>query len=629
MTTVVSTATWDAVLRKKGTRTATWDAVLKKRRQVTWDAELYTPGGDYRGKMTTATRDALARVEPGDQITALDGGGHEEKWTGTTWIDAVRLGGAVGYESRTHKFAAKTGWYIEAGNPSYPIRLTDGGATAFSVNDVGDTSSRNLNVERYVDFTDIAVPPAMVQSKAWKATDLPLSSSRRYQTSLPIVPTYGNYIYAVITSTSTPTVHNAVYTQLMTKTANGLITHVYYTNMVSGGDDNLDLTFASNPPDAVITMFEMDGAAPVVGTSANGISTAAATPSMVSTVDCTYIIVVSSLSVTLPTYFTPPNRIAILAGTGLSHAVGLRPEPTAGLNDNGSATVANAAWNALILRIPTDTNPVGTPLVTNHGRLYVKIVGGISHLMFTGDDDVEKDLIAASGGLTDHDHTATGDGGVLTADLHDTFTVWNEQAADPAAPAADKLRLYARPRGNATGVSKMVYRDTAGAVHDVAGADYVAGPVTSDTTVSGTAVETDLVSYSIPANDLEIGATYHLWLSGTIDNIATSGTLSLRLKYGTVQLESIVLASQAGAKVDSPFWIDGYFTCRTIGATGTAHGSFYQRNAFTSSTTSVQSTATVTIDTTATTSLKFTVQWATSNAGNIFRQFMGVIERVK
>lgn len=45
------------------------------------------------------------------------------------------------------------------------------------------------------------------------------------------------------------------------------------------------------------------------------------------------------------------------------------------------------------------------------------------------------------GGLSDHDHTGSGDGGTLTNDTHDGFSEYTN-IAEPAAPAATKLRLY-------------------------------------------------------------------------------------------------------------------------------------------------------------------------------------------
>lgn len=57
-----------------------------------------------------------------------------------------------------------------------------------------------------------------------------------------------------------------------------------------------------------------------------------------------------------------------------------------------------------------------------------------------------------------HDHTTADGSGPLTNDEHDGYSQYNEIAA-PAAPAADKLRLYAKDVG---GVTALCFVDSAG-----------------------------------------------------------------------------------------------------------------------------------------------------------------------
>lgn len=78
---------------------------------------------------------------------------------------------------------------------------------------------------------------------------------------------------------------------------------------------------------------------------------------------------------------------------------------------------------------------------------------------------------ATSGQTTDdhhakaHDHT-TGDGsGVLTNDEHDGYAQYAELGADPATPAANKIRVYCKDNGS--GVATLYYRSDSGTVYEL------------------------------------------------------------------------------------------------------------------------------------------------------------------
>lgn len=61
--------------------------------------------------------------------------------------------------------------------------------------------------------------------------------------------------------------------------------------------------------------------------------------------------------------------------------------------------------------------------------------------------------------LPEHDHTAVGDGGPLSAAIIDTFINFLEQAAAPPNPPANSARLYAREDA---GVTKLYYKQDDG-----------------------------------------------------------------------------------------------------------------------------------------------------------------------
>lgn len=64
-----------------------------------------------------------------------------------------------------------------------------------------------------------------------------------------------------------------------------------------------------------------------------------------------------------------------------------------------------------------------------------------------------------------HDHTSADSSGVLTADEHDSYSEYVE-IADPAAPAANKARLYVKDNG--AGKTQLVVRFPTGAVQVLA-----------------------------------------------------------------------------------------------------------------------------------------------------------------
>ena len=71
----------------------------------------------------------------------------------------------------------------------------------------------------------------------------------------------------------------------------------------------------------------------------------------------------------------------------------------------------------------------------------------------------------SAGSLTAHDHDTSGNGGLLTNDRHDGYSVYDEIAA-PAAPDANTLRLYAKDKST---VTELFYKNSAGTERDLSG----------------------------------------------------------------------------------------------------------------------------------------------------------------
>jgi hypothetical protein len=110
-------------------------------------------------------------------------------------------------------------------------------------------------------------------------------------------------------------------------------------------------------------------------------------------------------------------------------------------------------------------------------------------------------------GMPGHDHSASGDGGVLSGGRVDTYIDLDEQGSDPAAPSTGRTRIFVRPDGN------LYQKDDAGAVANLAatasggagapmGAPYVTTAADPDLTaekVLGTDVIATAAVASLPA----------------------------------------------------------------------------------------------------------------------------------
>lgn len=99
------------------------------------------------------------------------------------------------------------------------------------------------------------------------------------------------------------------------------------------------------------------------------------------------------------------------------------------------------------------------PAAGTEGRLYYSTDTAI----LERDNGSSWDSVEGTGTPADHNHTAGGDGGVLTNDQHDGYSDWTEIAA-PSAPGANKARLYAADDGGAT---KLYYKDSADTIYEL------------------------------------------------------------------------------------------------------------------------------------------------------------------
>ena len=160
---------------------------------------------------------------------------------------------------------------------------------------------------------------------------------------------------------------------------------------------------------------------------------------------------------------------------------------------------------------------------------------------------------------------------------------------------------------------------------------------TSTTTVSNTTTETNLISYTIPANTVTNGMTFRIFCHGTTDNIGTaSGTLifKIRVHGGTpstgAQVGTITVSNQTIAKTEQNWSLDAVVTFRGAASSSTPinGGGFFYSSMFGSSSGMGASSGT-TRNMTTDQQLAVTCTWQTADAGNICRILDGYIELIK
>jgi hypothetical protein len=88
--------------------------------------------------------------------------------------------------------------------------------------------------------------------------------------------------------------------------------------------------------------------------------------------------------------------------------------------------------------------PSGTDPVADSATDTLQLLAGAG-IAITGDSTA--DSVTIAGTTIDHNHTAGGDGGILTNDLHDGYMQIAE-IATPSSPPADSGRMFTRANGS-------------------------------------------------------------------------------------------------------------------------------------------------------------------------------------
>jgi hypothetical protein len=158
---------------------------------------------------------------------------------------------------------------------------------------------------------------------------------------------------------------------------------------------------------------------------------------------------------------------------------------------------------------------------------------------------------------------------------------------------------------------------------------------TSTLQYSSTNAEETLAVVPTSASDTQ-SSVFRLIASGTTNHIATSGTLTLRLRGGSPAfaltsqpiLLSFTVTSQASSGTNRPWWLEALFTIRStdgsnmdVAASGLLRQEMSAAVVSAATTTLVQDLGQV--------NFSLTAQWQTSNAGNIVRLMQVAWERIQ
>jgi hypothetical protein len=156
---------------------------------------------------------------------------------------------------------------------------------------------------------------------------------------------------------------------------------------------------------------------------------------------------------------------------------------------------------------------------------------------------------------------------------------------------------------------------------------------TSSTTVANTTTETSILgtgvgTKTLPINFLVAAKTIRIKIQGYVSNLITP-TIQIRVKLGSVVILDTTAVTMTTITGNMRFSVEGEFTCRTTGASGTIF-SQGEANYFTIATTNnnidMVNTTTTTIDTTATQAIDVMVTWGTANASNSITSTNATIE---
>lgn len=156
-------------------------------------------------------------------------------------------------------------------------------------------------------------------------------------------------------------------------------------------------------------------------------------------------------------------------------------------------------------------------------------------------------------------------------------------------------------------------------------------------TVANTVTATNLTSFTVPANDMVVGATYRVKAWGTV---STTGTPTVKIQYnlGSTQLAATGVLTPVTAALTNKAWsCEAYFTVLSTGTSGTVLGHMMFPD-FTQSTIAGNPSTTPriiedggsvsTVNTTISNTMSLTFTWGTASTSNTITCYGVIAERV-
>lgn len=285
-----------------------------------------------------------------------------------------------------------------------------------------------------------------------------------------------------------------------------------------------------------------------------------------------------------------------------------------------------------------DTAQVVDVLVTDNTDTAYRAVFPTTPTPFTS--FTEKDDIYVS--ASDQVSTDFGEAGDFAATLVNPFTAVTAVAgatgeyADAAhvhpytalTPAAPDIPLSTASAGTSTNPARADHRHKFPAP---------VGKTSKFTSAQNTNEQVIHTSHTIPANSMTAGSMWRVSMYGYQTNSTTGMNWTFRVRWGTsgvVVGAAIVFASTTTPHTDNPVQLEFLMTVQSIGASGTATGSWFGSECFTTATANTPKlvldvqTAAATIDTTASKVIELSMQLSATTGAPQLEVDNVIIEQV-
>lgn len=329
-----------------------------------------------------------------------------------------------------------------------------------------------------------------------------------------------------------------------------------------------------------------------------------------------------------------PGTTTVFAGTAYDAA-------------SGGGTVTNPFTTNAFGEVEAwfDTAQVVDVEVNDNTNTAYRAVGGASDLVdfsaFTEKDDI---YVSASDQFPDDADlpTSVGEAGDIGANIADPFTTVSATAGSTTewadaghrhpftglSPAAPEIPLSTASAGTSTNPARADHK------HKFPAA---VGKTSKFTSAQNTNEQVIHTSHTIPANSMTAGSMWRISMYGYQTNSTTGMNWTFRVRWGTggvVVGTAIVFASTTTAHTDNPVQLEFLMTVQSIGASGTATGSWFGSECFTTATANtpklvldVQAAA-ATIDTTASKVIELSFQLSATTGAPQLEVDNVVIEQV-